>query len=151
MEQRTGGEIVIGVLWRAVLETVLDVEAYPTWASQFTSAEVMSRDARGWPERAELVMDAGPVKDSLLLRYTVDVGASAAVVSWQLERAQQLAALDGAYALTALSDESTHVRYEVRVDPGLPLLTALRRKAERVVVETALTDLRNRLEAGRAV
>jgi hypothetical protein len=56
-----------------------------------------------------------------------------------------LKALDGAYRLTERSG-GTDVTYELSVDLTVPMIGLLKRKAERRLTETALKDLKRRVE-----
>jgi hypothetical protein len=56
-----------------------------------------------------------------------------------------LKALDGAYQLAA-SGDGTDVTYELSVDLTVPMIGLLKRKAERRLTETALKDLKKRVE-----
>lgn len=123
-----------------MLDVVLDIEAYPQWASQITRAEVLSFDDNGVPREAELRMDAGLLKDVLRLRYTVTRASDAATVAWTLVSAKQLRSLEGRYDI-ATRTGGCDVTYTLTVDPGIPVITALRRKAEQAVISVALDDL----------
>jgi hypothetical protein len=93
------------------------------------------------------VLDAGAIKDSYELDYTWDVAAdSTGVVSWTMPAPGKLVkALDGSYALAAV-DGGTRVTYTLTVDVTIPMLGMLKRKAEKSIIETALTELKKRVE-----
>jgi hypothetical protein len=55
--------------------------------------------------------------------------------------------MDGAYELTALGDQSTRVTYRLAVEVSVPIIGMLRRKAEKVIIDTALKGLRRRVES----
>ena len=89
-------------------------------------------------------MDAGPIKDSYTLDYVwAPDGRS---VSWTLVKGQIQKAQDGCYAL-ASDDEGTTVTYSLAVDLNIPMIGMLRRKAEKVIIDTALKGLKRRVEA----
>jgi hypothetical protein len=56
--------------------------------------------------------------------------------------------MNGSYALEDLGD-STRVTYQLMVDLKIPMIGMLKRKAEKVIVDTALKELKKRAEAGR--
>ena len=56
-----------------------------------------------------------------------------------------LKALDGAYVLAAGGGRRT-VTYPLTVDVRIPMLGMLRRKAEKVIIDTALNELKKRVE-----
>ena len=68
------------------------------------------------------------------------------VVSWTLVSAQVLKAMDGSYALAA-QGSGTKVTYRLAVDVKIPMIGLLKRKAERRLTDTALKDLKKRVEA----
>jgi hypothetical protein len=57
-----------------------------------------------------------------------------------------LKSLDGAYKL-APKGSGTDVTYELSVDLMIPMIGLLKRKAERRLTDTALKDLKKRVEA----
>jgi hypothetical protein len=54
--------------------------------------------------------------------------------------------LDGSYTLEELDDGSTEVTYELTVDIAIPMLGLMKRKAEKVIIGTALKELKKRVE-----
>jgi hypothetical protein len=58
-----------------------------------------------------------------------------------------LKAMDGAYELDARSDGSTEVTYRLAVDISIPMIGMLKRKAEKVIIDTALKGLKRRVES----
>lgn len=129
-----------------VLDVVADVEAYPEWSSDMRSARVLSHEEGGWPSQAEFTVDAGPIKDTYVLEYTWDVEEDGTgVVSWDLVRSSKLRSLDGRYVLQA-DGAATVVTYELTVDVAVPLPGMIRRKAEKSIVSTALSGLKQRVE-----
>ena len=56
-----------------------------------------------------------------------------------------LKALDGAYRLTP-KGSGTDVTYELSVDLIIPMIGLLKRKAEKHIINTALTELKKRVE-----
>jgi hypothetical protein len=67
-------------------------------------------------------------------------------VRWSLVSSSLLKALDGAYLL-APNGSGTDVTYELSVDLMIPMIGLLKRKAERRLTDTALKDLKKRVEA----
>ncbi len=64
-----------------------------------------------------------------------------------------LRSLDGAYELRDLGDGSTEVTYRLALDVSIPLIGMLKRKGEKILIDTALKGLKKRVEslAERAV
>ena len=64
---------------------------------------------------------------------------------WWLVSSSLLKALDGVYRLVPRG-AGTEVTYELSVDLLIPMIGLLKRKAERRLTETALNDLKKRVE-----
>lgn len=147
MAERTESSIRVDAPPADVLAVVADLEAYPEWADGITEVTVLETAPDGTPERARFVMSSGPVKDSLLLQYgwdTTDDGAG--TVSWSLvEPGAMTSVLDGAYLLTPDGDGTT-VTYRLAVEVRIKMPGMLRRKAERTIIDTALSNLKARVE-----
>ncbi len=145
MPDHTESSVIIEAAPDVVLDAIADLEAYPSWAKGLRSVRVLTED-EGWADEAEFVVDAGPLKDTYVLRYTWDVDEdSTGVVSWTLIRGQSLTAMDGSYTLIA-AGAGTSVTYRLAVDLKLPLPSIMRRRAEATIVATALEDLRALVE-----
>ena len=67
-------------------------------------------------------------------------------MTWSLVSSSLLRALDGAYLLSP-KGSGTDVTYELSVDLVIPMIGLLKRKAERRLTDTALKDLKKRVEA----
>ena len=141
MSARTESSIHVNAAPADVLDVVADVESYPQWANGVRAAEVLARTPEGRPAEARFVIDAGPVRDDYVIRYTW----SDTEVSWTLVRADVLTALDGTYTV-AVNAAGTEVGYRLTVDLSMPMIGLIKRKAERAVVDTALKDLKRRVE-----
>lgn len=125
-----------------VLEVIADFDAYPEWADAITSAQVLTHDDDGRPEQVRFTLDAGPIKDTYVLAYDWDEqGVSWDLVSGQIQRAQR-----GRYQLQESGSETT-VSYTLSVDLAVPLPGMLKRRAEKKIMDQALTGLKRRVEA----
>jgi len=146
MSDSTRSSIEIAAAPGDVLDVIADFEAYPEWAEQVTKATILTEDGDGWADQVEYTLDAGAVKDTYVLSYTWDVDEDGTgVVSWSLVRATVLKALNGSYTLRATSG-GTSVTYQLEVDVKIPMLGMLKRKAEKIIVDTALKELKKRVE-----
>lgn len=146
MADSTNSSIVINAPAGEVLDIIADLEAYPQWAKEIKQVEVLTEDGDGWPDRARFTLDAGAIKDTYTLDYTWDVTEDGTgVVSWVLVEGNVLKAMDGSYELRA-EGEGTSVTYHLMVDVKIPMLGMIKRKAEKIIVDTALRDLKKRAE-----
>lgn len=146
MADSTQSTIDIAADAATVLDTIADFDAYPEWATQVKSAKVLSEDELGWPEQVEFTLDAAPIRDTYVLEYDWDVTEDGTgSVSWHLVRSDLLKGLDGTYSITG-SGDTTSVTYKLAVALKMPLIGALRNKAERTIIDTALAGLKKRAE-----
>jgi uncharacterized membrane protein len=147
MADATSSSITIAAPPERVMAVIADFAAYPEWAEQINAVEVLEPGDNGKAERVRFMMDAGPIKDSYTLDYVwAPDGRS---VSWTLVKGQIQKAQDGSYTLAAGGD-STTVTYSLAVDLNIPMIGMLRRKAEKVIIDTALKGLKRRVEALKA-
>ena len=51
------------------MKVIADIESYPEWISEYKEAEVLEADDEGYPKRARMVMDAGVIKDTMVMSY----------------------------------------------------------------------------------
>ena len=145
MADATTSSITIGADPDRVMAVIADLPAYPQWVDQVKSVEVLGTDATGRPERVRFQMDAGPIKDNYTLDYTW--GPDGRSVSWKLVKGQIQKAQNGSYLLVGSSRETT-VTYSLAVNLNIPMIGLLRRKAEKVIIDTALRSLKRRVESG---
>lgn len=143
MADRTTSSITVGADRAAVMAVIADFAAYPEWAGQVKEAEVLSTGADGRPETVRFVLDAGVISDAYTLGYTWQDDES---VRWQVvEPGKMLAELAGSYQLTE-TGTGTEVTYELSADLKVPMIGMIKRKAEKVIVDTALKGLKKRVE-----
>lgn len=145
MAEQTQGSIDISASPAQVMAVIADLEAYPQWTDGLTSVEVLSvyeDDDR--PAEARFSLESGPIKDVYDLEYDWDGDSS---VSWHLLTGQMLTAMDGAYELTPSGANETRVTYRLTVDVNMPMIGMLKRKAEKMIVDTALKGLKKRVES----
>lgn len=142
MSDQASSSIVIAATPQQVMAIIEDFPTYPAWTGAVKSAEVLATGADGRAEQVRFVIDAGILKDDYTLAYLWD-GVRA--VSWTLVRGQMQKAQAGSYTLTA-SGEQTKVDYELSVDLAIPMLGLFKRKAEKMIIDTALKELKKRAE-----
>lgn len=146
MADRTESSILIAAPPADVLDVIADFEAYPEWATEVKRVSVLSEEGDGWADAVEFTLDAGVIKDTYTLGYEWDFDEDAVgVLSWSLVKASILRAMDGSYTLAA-DGEDTQVTYQLTVDLTIPMLGLLKRKAEKSIVDTALKNLKKRVE-----
>jgi ribosome-associated toxin RatA of RatAB toxin-antitoxin module len=143
MADQTTSSIVIDAEPAAVMGVIADFESYPVWAKGVKSATVVSDDDDGRAHEVAFVLDAAPIRDEYTLRYAWDADAQ---VTWTLVRAKMLKAMEGAYILEPV-DGGTEVTYQLSVDLSIPMIGLIKRKGEKVIIDTALKGLKQRVES----
>ena len=144
MAEQTTSSIVISADPAAVMAVIADFEAYPVWAQGVKKAEPVKPGADGRPDQVFFELDASPIKDAYTLAYDWSGDES---VAWSLVEGKMLKAMDGAYVLEDRGDGSTEVTYRLQVDISIPMIGMLKRKAEKVIIDTALKGLKKRVES----
>ena len=144
MAERTESSITVDAAPAAVMEVIADFPAYPEWTGAVKKAEVRATGAGGRASTVWFDLDAGAIKDQYTLRYTWQDDRE---VRWSLVEADQIVkAMDGAYLLADNADGTTTVTYRLAVDVKIPMLGMIKRKAEKVIIDTALKELKKRVE-----
>jgi ribosome-associated toxin RatA of RatAB toxin-antitoxin module len=143
MADQSTQSIVIDAPASAVMAVVADFPAYPQWVAAAKTVEVLETGADGRASKVHFVLDAGAVKDDYVLAYTWDGDRQ---VRWSLVQGQMQKRQDGSYTLVE-TDGRTEVTYTISIDLSIPMLGMIKRKAEKVILDTALKELKKRVEA----
>ena len=144
MAEQTTSSIVVDAPPASVMAVIADFPAYPAWAKGVKTADVRSTNADGTAEQVYFELDVSPIKDEYTLAYDWDGDRQ---VTWQLVEGKMLRALDGAYVLRDLGGGSTEVTYRLALDVSIPLIGMLKRKGEKILIDTALKGLKKRVES----
>ena len=129
----------------SVMAVIADFDNYPVWTGSVKRAEVLETGAGGRARRVAFTLDAGVMRDQYELEYVWNGDVR---VDWNLVTGEIMRAQVGSYVLETTRDGATLVTYSLTVDLAIPMLGLLKRKAERVVMDTALKGLKKRVEAG---
>lgn len=143
MAEQTTSSVTIAAPKSDILQVIADFGSYPEWADAVRETEVLETGADGRPSRVRFVLDTGVLKDEYVLGYEWygDV-----TVRWELvEQGSVLSGMRGAYLLAG-RDGGTEVTYELAVDVKIPMIGMFKRKAEKVIIDTALKELKKRVE-----
>lgn len=144
MAEQTTSSIVVDAPPSDVMAVIADFEQYPTWAKGVKRTEVLSTFPDGRAEQVFFSLDVSPIKDEYTLEYTWDGDR---LVTWTLVEGKMLRALDGAYDLLDRGDGTTEVTYRLALDVSIPLIGMLKRKGEKILIDTALKGLKKRVES----
>jgi ribosome-associated toxin RatA of RatAB toxin-antitoxin module len=144
MAEQTTSSIVIDAAPAEIMGVIGDFPSYPQWAKGVQRADVVAEDEQGWAEKVFFALDVSPIKDEYTLAYQWDGYDE---VTWTLVEGKMLRALDGAYVLRDLGNGSTEVTYRLALDVSIPLIGMLKRKGEKILIDTALKGLKKRVES----
>jgi ribosome-associated toxin RatA of RatAB toxin-antitoxin module len=145
MAEQTTSSIVVDAEPGEVMEVIGDFPAYPEWAKGVQEARVVEEHDDGWARRVFFRLDVSPIKDE----YTLAYDWRGDEVTWTLVEGKMLRALDGAYTLRDLGGGRTEVTYRLALDVSIPLIGMLKRKGEKILIDTALRGLKKRVESQR--
>lgn len=151
MAEQTSSSIVVDAPAADVMAVIADFPAYPAWAKGVKVADVKASyddadpAARGRAQEVYFSLDVPPIKDEYTLSYIWDGDHQ---VTWTLVQGKMLRSLDGAYVLDETSPGQTEVTYRLALDVSIPLIGMLKRKGEKILIDTALKGLKKRVESG---
>jgi uncharacterized membrane protein len=143
MADQSTQSIVVEAPAAEVMAVIADFPAYPEWVAAAKKVEVVEVGDDGRARRVHFVLDAGAVKDDYVLDYTWDGDHR---VTWTLVEGQMQKRQDGSYTLVE-TDGHTEVAYSITIDLSIPMLGMIKRRAEKVILDTALKELKKRVEA----
>jgi ribosome-associated toxin RatA of RatAB toxin-antitoxin module len=142
MAEQSTQSIVVDAPAADVMTVIADFPSYPQWVAAAKKVEVEETGADGRASRVHFVLDAGAVKDDYVLEYTWDDDRQ---VSWNLVKGQMQKRQEGSYTLVE-TDGRTEVTYKITIDLSIPMLGMIKRRAEKVILDTALKELKKRVE-----
>ena len=133
-------DVVIEATPGEIMDVLTDLETLTEWSPTHQKVEVLERDPQGHPSKSRQVVKIVGITDEQVLDYTVyDDG-----VGWTLVSSKQQRAQTGRYTLTPDGD-STQVRFELTVDPTVPLPGFLIKRGAKGLMETATDGLRKQV------
>lgn len=148
MADQTESSIVIAASPPAIMAVIADLPAYPQWSDGIQEVTVLALyEDDNRPADARFNLASGAIKDVYELEYDWDGDR---MVSWTLTKGDMLTAMDGVYELVDNGDGTTTVHYRLSVDVKIPMIGMIKRKAEKVIIDTALKGLKKRVESSPA-
>ncbi len=142
MAHQSTESIVVHAPASEVMAVIADFPAYPQWVAAAKKVEVVEEDGDGRARQVHFVLDAGAIKDDYVLEYTWEGDRR---VAWTLVKGHMQKRQEGSYTLVE-KDGSTEVTYDLTIDLHIPMLGMIKRKAEKVILDTALKELKKRVE-----
>jgi len=138
----TRSTIIIEAPLAQVAEAIASVGTYPTWSSSMKAVKVLEGDSVK-PSKVEMSLSSGALRDEAILLF--DWSAFPAALSFTLESADLLTAMDGRQELKSIGDE-TEISYSLTVALSMPVPNMMRLKAEKAVVDQTLKELKAHIE-----
>jgi ribosome-associated toxin RatA of RatAB toxin-antitoxin module len=120
------------------------IAGYPEWLTSIKKVEVTESDAEGRATKADVSIDAGVMKDRATLSY--DWSKAPNEISFSLDDADLMTAMDGKYTLKAVDGDTTLVTYELGVELSLPVPRMMISKTEKTTIDQALKELQAQFE-----
>ena len=133
-----------------VMAVIANLEDYPNWSDGFTAVEIITTHDDGGPRDVSFAITTPVGKDSYELSY---VWAGDESVSWTLNnddegkpKSSMMKKLIGSYTLVP-DGEGTKVTYTLEIDPKIPMMGFMKKKAAATIVDQALNGLKKRVES----
>ena len=145
MSDSSSSTISIDAPVASVTEALFALEKYPEWSTSIKSAEAIARDDQGRITKVKMSIDAGMMKDRVILDY--DWSGAPTQLSFSLDDADLLTGMDGSYIIKSINEDTTEVTYELAVSLSMPIPAMMRQKAEKATIDAALAQLKATLEA----
>ena len=150
MAESVSESIKINASPEEVMAVIADLAEYPNWSDGFTSVEIITTHGDGAAKDAAFSISTPVGKDVYEISY---VWTGSESVSWKLNadeagkpKSSMMKKLIGSYTLRPDGD-GTMVTYELEIDPKIPMLGFMKRKAAATIADQALNGLKKRVES----
>jgi ribosome-associated toxin RatA of RatAB toxin-antitoxin module len=150
MAESVSEPIKINASPEEVMAVIADLAEYPNWSDGFTSVEIITTHGDGAAKDAAFSISTPVGKDVYEISY---VWTGSESVSWKLNadeagkpKSSMMKKLIGSYTLRPDGD-GTKVTYELEIDPKIPMMGFMKRKAAATIADQALNGLKKRVES----
>ncbi|WP_434741057.1 SRPBCC family protein [Micromonospora sp. SH-82] len=141
--------IVVAASPAQVAAVICDFPRYPEWTEALRRAEVVEEYTDGYASQVRFTVDAGVMADEYTLAY--EYAEDLSRIEWHLvEPSKMQRSQQGSYDIVGNPDGTTTVTYTLAVELSVGMLGMLRRKAEKMIMDTALKQLKRRVETSGA-
>jgi ribosome-associated toxin RatA of RatAB toxin-antitoxin module len=146
MAETSTQSIVIAAPVDRIAEVICDFPRYREWVSAASQVEVVEEYEDGYASKVRFVLDAGMARDEYTLAY--EYSADLSHIEWNLTEPSRLQrAQSGSYDIEDDGDGTSTVTYTLSVELAIGMLGMFKRKAEKMIMDTALKELKRRVEA----
>jgi ribosome-associated toxin RatA of RatAB toxin-antitoxin module len=139
MSQKSTSTVIIDAPIADVQAALFSIGSYPEWLSSIKKVVVIERDSQDRVTKAKLSIDAGMMKDRVVLDY--DWSDAPVTLSFSMDEADLLTQMDGSYTLKSIDSDSTQVTYELEVAVSMPVPAMMITKAQQQTIDAALKEL----------
>lgn len=149
MAESSTQSITINAPVGEVAAVICAFDRYPVWADAMKTVEVLEEYEDGYASQVRFVIDAGVLADDYTLAY--EYAEDISRIEWHLVAPSKTQRVqNGSYDLADNGDGTTTVTYTLEVELAIGMLGMFRRKAEKMIMDTALKQLKTRVESGAA-
>lgn len=132
-----------------VMAVIANLEDYPNWGGGFTGVEIITTHDDGAAKDVAFSIATPMGKDTYEISY---VWAGNDGVRWTLNsdaegkpKSSMMKKLIGSYTLET-DGSGTKVTYELEIDPKIPMMGFMKKKAAAAIADQALNGLKKRVE-----
>jgi ribosome-associated toxin RatA of RatAB toxin-antitoxin module len=137
--------IVIDAAPAQVAAVICDFPHYPQWAAAVKRVEVLEEYEDGYASQVKFELDAGVLTDEYTLAY--EYAEDISRIEWHLVAPSKMQkAQNGSYDIVDNGDGTATVTYTLEVELSIGMLGMFKRKAEKMIMDTALRELKRRVE-----
>jgi hypothetical protein len=137
--------IIVGASPDRVAAVICDFPSYPEWTEAVRQAEVIEEYEDGYASQVRFTIDAGVLADEYVLAY--EYAEDLSRVEWHLVAPSRMQKSQrGSYDIVGNPDGTSTVTYTLEVELSVGMLGMFRRKAEKMIMDTALKQLKRRVE-----
>ena len=144
MSEFSENSIVIESPIDQVRSLLFDLAEYPKWSTSIKSVQVLESDAQSRPTKVRISVDAGVLRDQVVLDYDWSMAPGELIFS--LDDADLLTEMAGSYSTVEAGEGETKVTYKLKVGLSMPVPSMMRQKAERATIDQVLNQLKSTLE-----
>jgi len=138
--------IVIDAAPAQVAAVICDFASYPEWTPAMKTVEVVEEYEDGYASQVRFVIDAGVMADDYTLAY--EYAEDISRIEWHLVAPSKMQRSQiGSYDIDANDDGTSTVTYTLEVDLAVGMLGMFRKKAEKMIMDAALKQLKLRVES----
>jgi ribosome-associated toxin RatA of RatAB toxin-antitoxin module len=146
MAESSTQSIVVHASPERIAAVICDFAHYPEWTDAVKSTQVVEEYEDGYASQVRFVLDAGVLADDYTLAYEYSEDISR--IEWHLVAPSRMQrSQTGSYEIVDNGDGTATVTYTLEVELSVAMLGMFRRKAEKAIMESALRQLKRRVEA----